>query len=334
MPGGHRFCGRCGHELKPAVRFCVNCGHSVPESAGQAIARGSAEDLGAGQPQAPDLPAYVPTITAGPASPVPVQPLAAGDVSPGAATGTVPGPGRPPLAQARPSARPSPHGMTARMARLPAFRWPLALALTVLVAAGGTAAGLLLTRHSHTQPSGQGHAVAVSSPIGTAASPSPTGTTASPTPSPPPTQVNSQGVTIGIKAVNTDPDVADVTATLATYFGGIDIRDYMQAWDTYTPAYQASSSLQSLSQEDSTSRDSQVVVQSIRHDPDGDLEATVLFQSHQAAHYGPSTDPGETCTNWALDYHLAPSSAASPGPASLSYLINKVTTVGAGDTPC
>jgi hypothetical protein len=224
--------------------------------------------------------------------------------------------------------------MTARTARLPAFRWPLALALIVLVAAGGTAAGLFLTRHSHAQPSAQGNAVAVSSPIRTTASPSPTGTTASPTPSPPPTQVNSQGVTIGIGAVNTDPDAADVAATLAAYFGGIDARNYMQAWDTYTPAYQASSSLQSLSQEDSTSRDSQVVVQTIRHDPDGDLEATVLFQSHQAAHYGPSTDPGETCTDWALDYHLANSSAASPGPASLSYLINKVTTVGAGNTPC
>jgi hypothetical protein len=339
MREGHRFCRRCGRELKPAVRFCVSCGYSVPESAGQAASGGSAEDLHAGQPQEPDLPAYFPTITSIPTPQDPVQPLAAGDrwggnVSPGAATTNVSRQENPPPALARPSAGPPPRGTPARTARPPAFRRPLALALAVLVAAGGTAAGLLLTRHSHAQPGTQGKAVAVSSTIGTTAPPSPAGTTAAPSPSAPPTQVNIQGVTIGTAAVNTDPDEADVTATLGTYFAGIDTRNYTQAWDAYTPAYQASYSLQSLSQADSTTQDSQVVVQSIRHDTNGDLEATVLFQSRQAAGYGPSSNPGEMCTDWSLDYHLAPSSVTSPGPASLSYLINKVTTVGVGDTSC
>jgi zinc ribbon protein len=342
MQEGHRFCGLCGYELKPTARFCGNCGHSVSENASQAAAAGSAADPPAGPPQAPqpDLPAYFPTITAGPG--VPVQPLGASDVSAGAATANVPTQGRPPPAQAPASARPSPRGTAARPARLLAFRWSLALALTVLVAAGGTAAGLLLTRHSHAQPGAQGNAVAVSSPIRTTASPSPTGTTASPTPSPPPTQVNSQGVTIGIGAVNTDPDVHDVTATLAAYFGGIDIRNYMQAWDAYAPALQAAFPFQSFSGDLSTTQDSQVVVQSIQHEPNGDIDATVSFQSHQAAQDGPN---GETCTNWSLDYQLVPSSTAqpsaaasssvtSPGPASLSYLISKAAKVGAGNTSC
>ena len=146
---GHRFCGRCGHELNPAVRFCGNCGHSVPDSADQAAAPGTR----AGPQQAPD--ASAPTITAGPDPP---QPAAAGDrpggtVLPGAAARTASGQGRPPPAEAPPGTGPPLRGAPARTARRPALRWPLAAALAVLVAAGGTLAALFLTRHSPGQPS-------------------------------------------------------------------------------------------------------------------------------------------------------------------------------------
>jgi hypothetical protein len=80
-----------------------------------------------------------------------------------------------------------------------------------------------------------------------------------------PTQVNIDGVTIGISAANTDPDAMDVAATLAAYFGGIDARNYMQAWDTYTSALQAAVSFQKFSRLLSTSQDTQIVVQSIQH---------------------------------------------------------------------
>ena len=332
---GHRFCGRCGHTLKPGVRFCGNCGHSVPESAGQATAGDNAEDLRAGQPQAADSPAYFPTITAMPTPSVPAQPFAAGDgrggdASPGAASGEILRIGSPPSAPPRPGLRPSPRGSPARR---PAFGWPLALALILLVAGGGTAAWLSLTRHSHAHPGAQRSPLAVSSTIGATASPSPSPsaieTTGLPSPSSPPTQANIQGVSIGIAAVNTDPDAADVKATLATYFGGIDARNYRRAWNAFTPALQAATPFQSFSQKDSTTQDSQIVVQSIKHDPNGDLEATVSFQSHQAPQDGPH--PPEACTNWSLDYYLAP---ASPGSASLSYLINKAKDVGAGNTRC
>jgi hypothetical protein len=154
-----------------------------------------------------------------------------------------------------------------------------------------------------------------------------------PSPSPPPTQVNIQGVTIGISAVNTDPDAMDVAATLAAYFGGIDARNYKQAWDTFTSAFQAVVSFQKFSSSERTSQDTQIVVQSIRHDSNGDLDVQVGFQSHQAGQYGPN--PGETCTNWSLDYHLVVSPRAQPSAtASPSYLINKVTYVGAGHTSC
>jgi hypothetical protein len=338
---GQRFCGRCGHALKPGVRFCGNCGYSAPESAGQATEGDSAWDLYAGQPQAADSPAYFPTITAVPTPPVFAQPFPASDgrgddFFPGAATGDLlrigSPPSAPPSAPPGPGVRPSPRRSPGRW---PGFGWPLAVALILLVAGGGTAAALSLTRHPHAKPGAQRSPVAVSSTIAATASPSaspspsPIETTASPSPSSPPTQVTIQGVNIGIAAVNTDPDVGDVEATLGTYFGGIDARNYSQAWDAFTPAFQAGNSFQSFSQNDSTTQDSQIVVQSIKQDPNGDLEATVSFQSHQAPQDGPN--PPEACTNWSLDYHLAPASA---GSASLSYLINEVKDVGAGNTPC
>ena len=121
---GRRFCGRCGHALKPAVRFCGICGHSVPDGVGQDAARiqdaatGSAEDLRAEPPQAPDSPAYAQTITATPARPVPPPPTA---TSEGRRRAVLPG------------------GAPARRSRRPAVGWPLVVALAVLVAAGGTA---------------------------------------------------------------------------------------------------------------------------------------------------------------------------------------------------
>jgi len=160
------------------------------------------------------------------------------------------------------------------------------------------------------------------------ATPAPTSTAA-----PPPTQVNIQGVTIGISAVNTDPDAMDVAATLAAYFGGIDARNYKQAWDTYTSALQAAFPLQKFSSGERTSQDTQIVVHSIQHDSNGDLDVQVGFQSHQAGHYG--INPGETCTNWSLDYYLVASPGAQPSAAaSPSYLINRVEYVGTGHTSC
>jgi len=141
-----------------------------------------------------------------------------------------------------------------------------------------------------------------------------------------------QGVTIGIGAVNNDPDATAVAATLATYFGGIDSQNYRQAWDTYTSTQQASVPYQSFANTDQTSQDSQISVSSIQHDSNGNLEADVSFQSQQAGQYGPT--PGETCTNWTLDYHLVPAANATSGPVQLSYLIDKVTPSGAGHTAC
>ena len=264
----------------------------------------------ADQVSATGRPGYAPPAAALPRRPPPLQ----------APPGTGPPPG----------AGPSWRGSPPRAPRRPSVLWPILAGIVILVLGGGAAAWLLMFRHTPAQ-SLQAN-VAPTRPPST--SPPTTPSQSSPTspPPPPPTQVSMQGVTIGIGAVNNDPDATAVAATLATYFGGIDSQNYRQAWDTYTSTQQASVPYQSFANSDQTSQDSQISVSSIQHDSNGNLEADVSFQSQQAGQYGPT--PGETCTNWTLDYHLVPAANATSGPVQLSYLIDKVTPSGAGHTAC
>jgi hypothetical protein len=210
---------------------------------------------------------------------------------------------------------------------------PLAV-LAMLIAGGGSYTTVLAIRHFQEQPATPSK-VATGSPTtarATSASPSPSSSPSpSHTPPPLPTQVIMNGIAIGIGAVNTDPGATAVATTLAGYFGGIDAGRYAQAWDTLTSALQEPVSFQQWANGLSTTQDSQVIVQSIQHNADGTIDTGVSFQSHQAGQYGPN--PGETCTNWSLDYQLVPGAGAA-GSVSLSYLINKVTSIGPGHTSC
>lgn len=321
MRQGHRFCGRCGHELKPAARFCGSCGRPVPGSGDQVIAEPAAQELRSGH-QASEPSAYSQTMTS---APIVARPSEAVGLAGGREGG-------PPPTKAPPGAGPPLPGARARSSRPPAFLWPLVVGLALLIAGGGIVTAVFLVRHSHGQSSAQKNVASISARTATPTSTTPPPPPTPPTPPPPPTQVSSDGVTIGIGAVNTDPDAAAVAATLAAYFGGIDTRNYTQAWDAFTAALQAAIPFQSWSGALSTSQDSQMAVQSIQHDANGLIDADVSFKSHQAAQYGPN--PGETCTDWSLDYQFVPSSNSSAGTASLSYLISKVTAIGAGHTSC
>ena len=133
MREGQRSCGRCGHELRQATRFCTKCGHPVPQSAAQAAApeSGPAPDILVRI--GPGPPAFAPTVTSVPEWPPPLP------VQPGAEP-PWPGP---------PAAEPPWRGPPAGKPRRSAFPRLLAVALAVLiVAAGGTAAAVFLTRHS------------------------------------------------------------------------------------------------------------------------------------------------------------------------------------------
>jgi hypothetical protein len=139
--------------------------------------------------------------------------------------------------------------------------------------------------------------------------------------------VTVEGVTVDISAVNTEASATAVAQTLGTYFGGIDSQNYTLAYNTFTPSLQASIPYQNWSSGLATTKDTSVVMQSIQHDLNGDVNATVSFQSHQAPQYGPVT--GDTCDNWLINYRLVPSGAVSP-----PYLIKKSKPVGVGYQAC
>ncbi|PZS22314.1 MAG: hypothetical protein DLM54_03150 [Acidimicrobiales bacterium] len=128
--------------------------------------------------------------------------------------------------------------------------------------------------------------------------------------------------------MSSDPATTQVADTLGMYFGGIDASDFARAFAALTPASRASVPYPRFVSGVQTSQDTQVVIQSITTNADGSLDATVTFVSNQDPSHGPS--PGETCTDWSLDYTLAPNSSGHP-----AYLIAADRpTSGSGHTPC
>jgi eukaryotic-like serine/threonine-protein kinase len=136
-------------------------------------------------------------------------------------------------------------------------------------------------------------------------------TSAPPTPTPSPTTSVGQ-VTIAGPLIS-NPQAADIAALFNTYFSGIDEQNYQQALSVFAnnaPLNPTSAStLNSLSQADSTSTDSDVVLTSL-YPSDGSTvtKAHITFQSNQSPGYGPATAPDQTCTNWSLTYTLSYSS--------------------------
>jgi hypothetical protein len=332
MVGPQRFCTRCAHEWRPGARFCTSCGSA-------AVQEGPAADL----PDRQEVPladqGTVPRPVAArqewisssssaataeqpPAAWAEQPPEATAEQSPeasGALAGFIP-----PRASGYPSYVADDDVPSERHGRR--SRWLLVLCIVALAAAGGTAAALYFTHSSHrSEPPSASHLGVSSAP---ASAPTPTPGLSSSPPQAAPTRMSVDGVSVDISGVSADDDVAAVARTVGTYFGGIDARNYLQAWDAFAPALQATIPYQLWSSSLGTTRDTQVALQAIRHDPNGDIEVTVSFRSHQAPQSGPN--PGETCTNWSLKYRLVSSS----GSASLPYLIRTVKKVGAGHVAC
>jgi eukaryotic-like serine/threonine-protein kinase len=309
MRVGQRFCGGCGVDLKPGARFCAACGRPVPSLDGPTLTQGPS----GGGPPAQDLP---PRDLPPPEAPFEEDPLPPG-----------PPPPVPPFSPGPPSV-----GSPPRQRSRPGYLIPLIAALAVLVA-GGSVGAVVLIRHFTGHPVVQNTPAAISPTTASPVSSGPDSGSASPsTPPTPPSQVTIGGMAIGISAVNTDPDATAVADTLAAYFGAIDNRNYRKAWDTYSAGEQAVVPYGAFANQLSTTQDTQVTVQSIQHDDGGNLEADISFQSQQAGQDGPS--PGETCTDWTLDYHLVPTTAVTSGAVPISYRIDKVTYIGPGHTAC
>jgi hypothetical protein len=133
---------------------------------------------------------------------------------------------------------------------------------------------------------------------------------------------------INTAAVPSSPFVGAATTTFSSYFGGINAKNFPQAFSAYSPGYQARMGYQSLASGDATSTDTNVTVTSIGQNNDGSLTVGTTFTSHQSPSSGPN--PGETCTNWSLAYHLVPATLGS----SLAYQLDSSSPVGSGHSAC
>jgi hypothetical protein len=125
-------------------------------------------------------------------------------------------------------------------------------------------------------------------------------------------------VSLGPEA--TGPDVGGIRKTLAAYFSAINDRNWVAAWEWFTPSEQAKLSQSQITSGSGTSHDSAVVLDEVTPEGGGTDVATVTFTSQQS----PSESPnGQPCDQWALNYtmYLNPS----------GWLINAVE--GASGTP-
>lgn len=176
--------------------------------------------------------------------------------------------------------------------------------LAVVIAIAG-----VLRFESH-PPAGSGlsHDTAVNGPAPAASSaPASTGPAGpSPASTGPPSVVGV--VNINGPAVD-DPQAVAVARMFNTYFSGIDSHHYRKALSVFNPSGIINpddpSSLSVFRSADRTSDDTQVVLTDLEP-ADGTqvTAAEVTFQSQQAAGYGPSDNPGQTCTQWDITYKL------------------------------
>jgi hypothetical protein len=180
----------------------------------------------------------------------------------------------------------------------------IALAVVIVLAAGGGAYALAtkLGQHTTAQP-----------PAQPTVSASGTGSTtgASPAPSP------------GLSLVAVAPGVtssaaqAQVETLLSRYFAGINSRDYAEYASTLNPARQAQQPRSVFDSGYATTTDSGMTLTSLTGDGGGGLTATVTFTSHQSA--AQSIDKS-SCNDWTLNFYLVPQGTGYLiGPAAAGY---------------
>lgn len=123
-----------------------------------------------------------------------------------------------------------------------------------------------------------------------------------------------------------DPQAVDVARMFNTYFSGIDDHNYRKSLSVFDPSGIINpndpSSLPKFAAADSTSDDTHVVLVNVKPaDGAQASSAEVTFQSQQAAGYGPSGAPNQTCTRWEITYHLT---ISSPGRYQIYDVTNDV----------
>lgn len=306
-----RYCRECG---EPLFRLCSN-GHTLRENAAFCGVCGATDGTPVDVPGVA-RPPLAPGAAASAASLWPAPPAPAVPSSP------APPPLRPPPPAAPPKTPKLPVGDTVSNRRRSRELLVVGIGLLVVVAAG---VGVFFA----TRPPGKSHDTQkVSAPHATS-----TSTTTSPqsttTPLPP------GEVSIDTSQVAGSPLLSDITPTLEAYFGGIDSQDYSQAYDATVSSLSGNGNESGFAAGESTSSDTGISVASVTQNADGSISAAIDFTSHQAPGDGPV--PGETCTNWTLEYQFdqeTSNGATAPDGTALTYFIESVTSLGPGNAPC
>jgi hypothetical protein len=229
-------------------------------------------------------------------------------------------PGPPPAGP--PPAGPPPAGPPARGSRRGMF---MALAVIVVLAAGGGAYALATTlgKHSTAQPTARVSTPAASSPAAgsptggatqQASSPA-TSTSAGPTQSPTPSPTLSLvAISPGVSASAAQPQVETL---LSHYFHGINAHDYAEYSGTLNPAEHAKQTQSEFNSGYSSTTDSGMTLTGLSDTGNGGLTATVTFTSRQSP--AQSVDKN-ACNAWTLNLYLVPHGAGYLiGPAPSGY---------------
>lgn len=165
-----------------------------------------------------------------------------------------------------------------------------------------------------------------------AAAPAPSASSVNAPPAPDPATPTETALTSSTVAIGPDvPGSATtdgITATLTVYFSGINTRNYEDAYRVLTPRYRRLNPFSRWMSGLASSQDSQITITALAAAADGTVAATVTFVSNQAAGYGRSPSPQETCTVWSLRYEFQPNPGADP-----PYFIDSASTGGLNRDP-
>ena len=236
------------------------------------------------------------------------------------ATASLPARSRPVLAVLPAHNRGIPDAASASGGRAPTGALVLGLALLLVAAGSGVAAGRTLIDDSSGSSSyaastdlpPQDYAPPTDAPP-TDAPPSYTEDPSTETPSYPPDPTPTAAPTVSpggidIAAVADSPVIGDVAGTLDSYFGAINRHDGAGAAANFDPSGAINpndpNQVAKFQRDTSTSADQDVVIHSVDPDPanPGGYLVAVSFQSTQAPSFGPGGN--EACTRWDLNYHM------------------------------
>jgi len=325
------FCASCGRQRSGTARFCGTCGAEFSDPPAASDDQGSSPadvaplpDLTRIQPPAdqPDPfaswyqqqpqsaridadPTWQPTQTVSTAPAqvpgYPSSPFSAANPFSSANPITPPAPPFPPGPPAGPPARGGRRGLF------------IALAVIVVLAAGGGAYALATTlgKHSNAQSPGQPTVGASTPAAGTTQQASSPAASASATPSP---ALSLVGISPSVTASAAQPQVETL---LSHYFQGINTHSYAEYASTLNPEEQAKQSQAEFDSGYSSTADSGMTLTALSGSGNGGLTATVTFTSRQSP--AQSVDKS-ACNTWTLNLYLVPQGTGYLiGPAPSGY---------------